>query len=141
MAIRGVRVGGSLDHAEILAGYDVNGLAVNGAVRIGKVAVVGNWSASDLVAGAIPGDDGLFGTDDDISIASQSAIVSRIASVLIAGEVVGTEDASDHFGIVAAQINAAQNGDRDIALKRGPGNDIDVRVGIADDVRLTEVGE
>jgi hypothetical protein len=139
IAIRAIRVGGSLDHAEILAGYAVDGAAVNGDVRIGRILVGGNWSGSDLVAGSVAGDDGLFGTEDDALIPDENTIVSRIASVLIKGEVLATEDANDHFGIVAAQISAARNGERTIGLEPGPGNDINVRAGAADDVRIMEI--
>ncbi|HEX5177512.1 MAG TPA: Calx-beta domain-containing protein, partial [Chthoniobacteraceae bacterium] len=139
LAIRALRVGGSLEHADILAGYDRTGAATNGAVRIGKVVLGGNWLGSNLVAGAVAGDDGLFGTEDDALIPAHNAVISRIASVLIKGEVVATQEEADHFGIVAGEIAAARNGERTIALAPGPGNDLHVRAGAAEDVRIMEI--
>jgi hypothetical protein len=139
LAMRALRIGGSLEHADILAGYDLSGVASNGAVRSGNVLLGGNWTASNVVAGAMAGDDGLFGTEDDALIPSDSAVVSRIALLQIKGEVAATPEDTDHFGIVAAQIAAARNGERTIALAPGAGNDINVRAGAADDVRIMEI--
>ena len=54
LAIGAFSIGGSVDHAQILAGYDRTGAAVNADAAIGRVTVGGNWTASDLAAGREP---------------------------------------------------------------------------------------
>jgi hypothetical protein len=93
-------VGGNVDHAEILAGFDsaLNPLAV--PARIYQVLVKGQWSASDLAAGVSAGTDGFFGTGDDVKFGLQG---SRIG-LLRVGSFTDSPDAGDHSGIVSTQI-------------------------------------
>jgi hypothetical protein len=139
VAIRSIRIGGMIDHAAILAGYDVSGTAANADVRLGKIIVGSDWSGTEVVAGAVAGTDGIFGTEDDAPIFHTPAIVSRIASILVKGEMTATSDASDQFGIVAAQVAAVRVASERIALERGPHNDLQVPVRGAADLRITEL--
>jgi hypothetical protein len=88
----------------------------------------GRWTATDLVAGATTGiapkDDLLFGTTDDAAIpVSTGQPASVISSVVIKGDIVATQNDADHFGIVAARVDAVSVGGAQIELTTGPGND------------------
>jgi hypothetical protein len=124
IALGAISIGGSVDHAHILAGYDRAGAAVNSAVRIGPVRVGTNWIAANLVAGAIAGSDALFGTEDDALISRKSAIVASIASVIIRGEASGGATGEDRCGIVGGEIRSLQVGLTKIELTTGAGNDL-----------------
>jgi hypothetical protein len=111
VAIKSLKIGGSVEHARILGGYSVDLLAANGDASIGAVSVGGDWIASDLVAGAkenaTPALDDPFGDDDDVTILADSdALIARISSITIKGIVAGTAASGDHFGFVAQQIGA-----------------------------------
>jgi hypothetical protein len=100
-------------YAEILAGYshdttlDDRGRASSADADIVAVRINGNLVASSIVAGVQAGADGFFGTADDSSIfggIDARANKSVIGSVVIRGDVVGTGQAGDHYGIVAESI-------------------------------------
>lgn len=108
VAIGSIAVLGNVSDSLFLAGYRVDGAAVNGDAQIGSVVVRGNWTASSLVAGVRDVDGDGFGDADDETIAPGSAtIFSRIASIVIGGAVTGTAagvNAIDHFGFTAQQV-------------------------------------
>ena len=137
IAIAGLTVGGLVANAEILAGYSIDGAALNPNVSIGDVKVKQTWTASTLAAGIARGNDGLFGTGDDkgISVAAAS-LVARIASITIGGEVNGTASAGDHFGFVANAFGGVKiNGSKlpfTIALDA-------IEVGTSGDVTVREI--
>jgi hypothetical protein len=140
LAIRSVSIGGSVDHAQILAGYDRTGAAVNADVQIGAVSVKRDWIASSLVAGATAGTDGFFGSDGGERIAGTSPIIAKIASILIKGAVRGTEAGGDHFGFVAEQVGSFKLGGAKLPLTRGAGNDLaGLPAGTSGDVLVREV--
>jgi hypothetical protein len=140
LAIGSIKIGGSGEHAEILAGYDRAGPPVNADAGIGRVLVGRNWIASNLIAGATAGIDGLFGTDNDAPISRDSSLVARIASILIKGTAMGTADGSDHFGFVAEEIGAFKTGTAKLTLTRGPNNDLTAQpVGSTGDLTIREV--
>jgi hypothetical protein len=126
LAIGSVSIGGSVEHAQILAGYDRGGVAMNADVGIGRVLIGRNWIASDLVAGTSAGSDGLFGTGDDAVIAGGNPVIARIASVVIKGTAtaIGTEGGPDHFGFVAQEIDAFKFAGATLALEHGGSNDL-----------------
>jgi len=76
--------------------------------------VGGDWVASSLIVGTGSGADGWFGTADDTKLPAGADLgagpvrdagpVSRIASVAIRGQVIGSAAAGDHLGFVAEQI-------------------------------------
>ena len=123
-----------------MAGYNTLGQPVNGDASIGNVEVAGDWVASDLVAGAAAGADGLFGTSDDTRIRRGSPLrLARITSIVVGGTVQGTvAPLLDHFGIVAELVGACPSTATAVVLNPGAHND-DVALGTTSDVRLNEV--
>jgi hypothetical protein len=104
-----IRVSGDVTHADIVArvGQQFPG-------SIGTVRVDGDWTASNLLAGLDIGPDGVFNTDDDMRYDG-----SRIAQVLIGGQIAGTpagEDGSDLYAIAAGRIAAFQVGQTKLKL-------------------------
>lgn len=121
-AIGQLVVTGNVSYARILAGYDINGNAVDGDASIGTVQIGGDVLATDIVAGIDP-TDAFFGDANDIVIAGHDpALTARIAKVIIGGQVAPTT-AFDLYGIVAQEIGSLKLGGRTIALQAGPGND------------------
>lgn len=141
VAIKSFTVNGSVRDSQILAGYDSNGLAINADVQIGKVLVKGLWIASDLVAGATAGTDGLFGTADDALIAGGNSITAKIAGITISGAAFGSvDDLRDGFGFVGEQILAVSVGKAKVSLQKGAGNDtVPLLAGLTGDIRVREV--
>lgn len=102
-AITKLTVGGNVTGSAFLAGFDLAGNADNPDAQIGTVSVTGNWTASDLIAGVAAGADTFFGTEDDTApLGEATAIVSKIANVLIKGTATGA--AGEDFGIVAQMV-------------------------------------
>ena len=124
LAIGLLVVGGRVEFANILAGYDVNLNAVNGDAQIGVVTVGGDWAASNLIAGAMntASLNTTFGNVNDASIGAGTAIVARITSITIAGQVFGTPASvnnTDHFGFLAQQIGVLKVGGNIVTLLSG----------------------
>jgi hypothetical protein len=151
VAIKSLTVGGRVERADILAGYDLSDIpvGVNADAQIGAV-VVRDWMASNLVAGvqddATPTRDDRFGEGDDVKIAGGSAqIVSKIASIVIKNAAFGTPRVSqgtgiDHFGFLAQQIGSLKVGATSFSLTPGGGNDLaGLFVGATSDLRVREV--
>ena len=140
--IKSLTIGGSVSHSQILAGYDSAGNAFSAEVQIGKVKVLGNWLASDLVAGVRAGDDGIFGTGDtnEKLIAIGNSIIAKIASITIAGAVRGTADnPHDGFGFAAEEFGALSIGNAKLPLQKGARNDTTpLLLGLTGDVRVRE---
>jgi hypothetical protein len=141
VAIGKITISGNVENSQILAGFSIAGNAVNADAQIGAVKVGGSWSASDLVAGAVDFDDDGFGNADDRKApgADNAAIVSRIASITIAGVVSGTPDtvsADDHFGFVAQEIGSFKAAGTARSLTK---NFTDQPVQLATDVALREI--
>jgi hypothetical protein len=139
-AIGSVNIAGSVNGSQILAGYAVDGEAVNPDAQIGAVTVGGSWTASDLVAGIADLAGNGFANDDDRPIATPDnpAIISRIAAIRIAGAIAGTAGEGDHFGFVAEQILALTEGGRRVSLDKDA-VDVDQLDLTNNDVSLREV--
>jgi hypothetical protein len=139
VAIGRLTVIGRVEHARILAGYNLIGTAVNADAQIGAVTVGGDWVTSDIAAGATDGLDDEFGTDDDAMIGGGSAdINSRIGSITIWGQALGDVSGGDYFGWVAQAIGAVSIGGTMIPLTVGPGND-QVDIGATPGFHLLEL--
>ncbi len=147
VAIGSINVTGRVEHALIHAGIDAFG-QTNADAQIGTVTVGGDWIASSLVAGAQAGPDGQFGTQDDVKFAGPmtkdvAGVFSRINSVTIGGQVVGTEFTGDHFGIVAESVGSLSIGANLIPLLAGKHNDDILLAPLIDgffgDLRLREI--
>lgn len=138
LAIGSLTVLGRVEFAQILAGFDLVGVGVNADAQIGNVFVGGDWIASNLVAGAIA-TNGKFGDADDAKIAGgNAAIASRITSLTIAGQALGTVGGADHFGIVAESVGAVRIGGTPLVLALANSTD-DFFVGITGDLKVNEV--
>lgn len=139
IAIGSLTVDGSVIRSQILAGYDVEGTALNADASIKSVRVTGNWTASDIVAGIVA-TDGKFGDSNDTRITGdidRDGYIATIAKIQILGSVTGTAEADDHFGFVAEQIGSFQVGNTKLALTSLPGEVIELPG--TDDVTAREV--
>jgi hypothetical protein len=141
VVIKSLTVNGSVEYANILAGYDTGGMGVNADAQIGAVVVGGDWIASNLIAGSDPGGDGKFGTFDDslINFGQQNpAITASIASIVVKGQVLGSPQAGDAFGFVAQRVGSMSVGGSLVKLAPGASKD-NVALGPNFDLRLNEV--
>jgi hypothetical protein len=145
-AFRNISVGGRVAFATILGGYDTDLEAVNSHAQVGRVLIKGDWFASNLAAGAVPGDSEPenFGTNFDAVITGgmPGSVLSKIASIVIKGTVIGTtEEGGDNFGFVAQQIGSFKFGTNKLKLNKGAGNDaIKISQGTGADVAIHELG-
>ncbi len=155
LAIGPITVGGRVEFANILAGYNTSLSAVNRDAGISLVNVGGDWAASNLVAGVMNlGADGLaggsgvnadntnFGDGFDTPIPGGTVpIIAKIAGIKIGGQVFGTPStvsATDHFGFVAEYIVSLQIGGIFSTLTPLALND-NLSVGPTSDMRAHEV--
>jgi hypothetical protein len=132
IAIGSLKIGGSALFTRILGGYDASGSTIGGDggtnadAQIGKVAVRGDWIASSLTAGVSDNGDG-FGNADallaGVDVKNEPGVVSRIASIVIEGQISGTTLAGDHYGLVAQQLGKLNLSGDAVALQSGPSND------------------
>jgi hypothetical protein len=104
MAIGRVTIGGRVEFASILAGYNTILVAKNANAQIGPVKVGGDWIASNIVAGVMDTGAAGFGDAGDSMIGGGTNI-AKIASIVIGGQVVGTPGA-DRFGFVSHMIGS-----------------------------------
>ena len=136
LAIKGVTIGGTVERALIQGGYDTDGLAANGDAQIGAIKVGGDLLATSIVAG-IQSTDAFFGNFDKvIATGDTPAIISKIASLTVGGQIAGTVDPGppatksvDMFGLEAQFIGAIKTGAVNLPLKAGP---------FLDDFRLSQ---
>ncbi len=106
IAIRSLSVGGRVEWSLVLAGFDQDDTitaGTNGNASIGIVTVGGDWLASSISAGVQDPNNSGFGKATDQLIPG-ATLISRIASITIAGTVAGDVRPEDHFGFVAKQI-------------------------------------
>jgi hypothetical protein len=142
IAIGSLRILGRVEHAQILAGVYPNGSVGNADAQIGSVTVGGDWIASSVAAGAVSG-NGYFGDSADAVMSGQSVrdrpgITSRIGSLSIGGQVMGTVGGADHFGIVAQEVGLIKFGDLAVPVTIGRSND-EFYLGITGDFAVNEV--
>jgi hypothetical protein len=107
LGIGKISIGGRVERAQILAGYDVGLMPQNGNAQIGAVSVGGNWAASDLVAGVQDGGAAGFGDASDTIInppLNPADSIAKIAAITIKGVVIGTPAAGDQFGFESHAI-------------------------------------
>ena len=135
LAIKSLNVGGNVARADIFAGYDRDGAPVNADVQIGAVRAGRDWVATDLVAGVRPV-DAFYGNGDEL-IPGGTAIVSKIASILISGQALGSLSPGDHFGFVAKEIGSFTIGGTVFPFTKTSGEAF--AVGSTGDLRVVEV--
>ncbi len=119
---------GNVSGSQILAGYDLDGVAVNPHAQIGSVKVTHDWTASSLIAGIVDANSDGFGGGDDELIplveGDTSTVISKIASITIGGTVSGTPEGvnpNDTFGFEAQQIGKFKSAAGSLALTALPG--------------------
>jgi hypothetical protein len=145
LVIKSIKIGGRVEFANILGGFDTTGVAVNPHAQIGSVTVGGSWVGSSVSAGIAPV-NAFFGDADDAppGMNGTEAPVSRIASIVIGGAIHGTVAMGDHFGFVARQIVKFKVNGTALPLTAGPGNDDPMAndpmflLALTGDVRLRE---
>jgi hypothetical protein len=115
LAIAKVTIDGNTNDAQILGGYEVsssssavNGvLGINAEAQIGTVKILGNVTATDIVAGAAADSNGLFGASSSDNSAITGGLTgptaSKIAQVIIGGQITADPTGNVH-GIVAEYI-------------------------------------
>ena len=147
LVLKSLAVKGSVENSRIFAGYSAGFSALNADAQIGAVTVGGDWIASDLVAG-VQANGGGFGNADDGKIVggiNDANLHSKIASLVIKGQALGTAAAGDHFGIVAQEIGSVKVGAITYPLTKLPFNDdLDANdplllIGATNDFRVHEV--
>jgi hypothetical protein len=145
LAIGRVTIGGRVEFAKILAGYDTGLAPKNTDAQIGAVTIGGDWIASSIVAGVVDGGNG-FGNSLDAKITGGTdtpGIVSKIGSITIGGLALGTPNSlnsSDSFGFVAQQIGSSKIGGFGIPLAAGVANDLaGLFVGVTGDLEVLKV--
>jgi hypothetical protein len=126
-AIGILEVTGFVEHAMIYAGIDWFG-RTNADAQISTVTIGGDWIASNLIAGANTGGDGVFGTQDDLKLSGPTtkdlpSVYSRINSLIINGQLLGTEFTNDHFGVVAESVVNLSIGGNVVPMLAGRHND------------------
>ena len=119
-AIGKITIGGRVEHAAILAGYDTMLMAKNGNAQIGKVKVAGDWIASDLIAGVQNGGAAGFGDAGDTIIAGGAGL-AKIAGIVIGGLVKGTAVGGDQFGFESHTIGSFKADGIVIPVPAAPG--------------------
>jgi hypothetical protein len=142
VAIGRVTVRGRVEFGLIDAGLAPDRTARNADAQIGPVVVGGDWVASSLVAGSLPGATGLVGDSDDVKMSGagvkdEPAVFSKVTSWTVGGQVLGTVGAGDHFGVVAEEVGVVSVGGTPIPMTAGAGND-DILLGITGDFRVNE---
>ena len=107
--IGAVTVTGDLTGSKILAGCDLgadlifgtddDGVFAGAKGNIGFVTVGGRMSRTSIAANVAPGPNGLFGTTGDVVLSA--TLEGAIRSLIVRGTLTGSDDPSEHFGIVA----------------------------------------
>jgi hypothetical protein len=138
LAIGKITIKGDVRFARILAGFDTSQNPINADASIGPVSVSGDWIASSLVAGAQDAGTPGFGEGDIVQMVGNTALISRIASVTIRGDLTGSLTNNDQFGFVAQQIDKFRSGGRSAVLTPGKTNNA-FFFDHTDDVALLEV--
>jgi hypothetical protein len=143
VAIGRLTVLGGLAFARILAGVRAGFMPVDADAQIGAVTVGGDWIASSLAAGAVPGANGFYGDGDDAKMSGpgvkdESKVFSKISSVSIGGRILGSAGGTDHYGIVAERIGAGPVDGTMLHLHPGPHND-DLSIGVTGDFAVHEI--
>ena len=146
IAIGSITIAGHVEWANILAGYDHFGTARNADAQIRAVKVGGDWIASSLVAGAKNSGEPNFGDGNDVKISgggvkdtSDATLLSRIASITIKGQVIGSSAASDHFGFVAQQVGSFKAAGFAVALTSGTDGFIPLSLSTGADAAIHEI--
>lgn len=138
--IGSVTVAGFVEYADIFAGLDLTREFTAPGARIGSVTIgtpahgeaISYILATNIVASALPGEDGDYGTFDDEPLSNGEGALSRIGSVVIHGEIVDPIGqfaappiaiVGTNFGIVADHVVKVIVAGQPISQQLGPRND------------------
>jgi hypothetical protein len=137
--IGSITVGGNVDRTFFLVGYNKNGIGVSADASVGAVKVSGDWIGSYLSAGVQPGADLIFGTSDDQALLGgqdfgagpvrDNLSISRIASIVIGGQIKSGQndglpfDGNQTYAFVAQQIGSFKYDEIVVPLRVGASND------------------
>jgi len=139
IAIGSVTAGGDVKNALIVAGIEENLIDITADAAIGAIKIGRSLIASSITAGIDPV-NGVFGDADDKFVGGNNgnaAIIAKIASITIGGQIVGTSGgATDSFGIEAEQIGKITIGKVKVPLTTGKD---DLTLGFTSDVRVREL--
>ncbi len=145
-AIKSLTVDGNVSFTNILAGYQPNLTPMDRHAQIGSVKATGNWTASNIVAGAenSASSNTNFGDANDARIAASSTTdtltpICSITTIKIGGTLTGTDagtDSIDHFGFVAESFGSVSIHGAKVPL--GPLTDF-VPLGASGDFDLHEI--
>jgi hypothetical protein len=136
LAIGKITIGGRVEFAQILAGFNEVRNPIRASAQIGPVSIGGDWIASSIVAGVENygangiddgggSDDNLnFGDANDHIINNAADSIAKIASIKIKGRVIGSATAGDHFGFVSHTIGSFKAGGVTVPLTAGPANNL-----------------
>ncbi len=144
VAIGRITVGGSVTKTRIEAGYDTAGNAINADASIGSVRIGADWIASDLIAGVKDGGDGYFGNvglaiDDTVIPGGNPAILAKIGSITIGGQIIGTPSLNgDSYAFAAEMIGSMKIGGTTVTLP-GPHNNFNFTDPSLSDVTVEEI--
>jgi hypothetical protein len=142
LTIQSVFIGGRVEFADILGGFDFRGDPKNGNARIGRVTVGGDCIASNIIAGIDPTNTHFGDGTDQVIGGGNPALPSTIDRITIGGTVLGTPGgapSADTFGFEAQQVGAVTIRGIPLPLKAGPHNDTGVPLGVTSDLFLTEL--
>jgi hypothetical protein len=122
MAIGSLSVAGSVNTAQIFAGYDGYLVPDSADAQVGMVTVGADWVNSSLLAGATPS---LFTFAKTTDPNDNPAIESSIAGITIAGRVFGSPISlfPPPSGFAAERIGFLKVGGTSVTLKAGAHND------------------
>jgi len=127
-----------MTEVNVLAGYNGNEEPKNADATIGSISVLGDLTATNIIAGIKDVNGDGFGNTDDEAIKANTTKLSTIGIIRVLGFVGSTPESADHFGIEAEFIRALDFGVTTVVLKPGPHNDADL-LGPNGDVLLQEV--
>lgn len=99
---------GSVTYANILAGYDPSGVAVNRSAGIGVVTVATDLSATNIIAG-VTTPSGSFGDPNDVLIQPAGSPIPSIAAIIVKGhvtEAAGGAAPANTYGFAAGKVKA-----------------------------------
>ena len=151
LAIGKLTINGRVEYGLIVAGSSAEPAVTssNADAQIGPVVIGGDWIASSLAAGASAGVDAYFGNSNDakmsgVGVKDFPTVSSKITSIVIGGQVLGTVGGIDHFGFVAENIGSfkVKGGTTTYTLIAGNSND-DILLSLnslfSGDTRLNEI--
>jgi hypothetical protein len=131
LTLGSLKVDGDFINANLLTGGEVNP-----GTQVGAITIGGDFVASRIALSTTAGGDGAVGTSDDKSLEPENGVISRIASLTIKGQALGTFGGNDSFRIIAGEFGAVKIAGSTVPFTEvGPG-DFDKFVGPSGDLAI-----